>query len=89
MGSQTEPDVVSAPSAIALVSGLTEQELEILYALVDGLSNKEIAARQDLSTRTINMHVRHLFDRLNCRTRTEAVRIALEKKWLPSRRVKV
>jgi ATP/maltotriose-dependent transcriptional regulator MalT len=69
-----------AGSTIVPAFALTERQVEILHALVDGLSNKEIASKLDLSTRTIDMHVRHLFDRLNCRTRAEAVRIALEKK---------
>jgi DNA-binding NarL/FixJ family response regulator len=74
--------VQSTQTASAVTPGfsLTERQVEILHALVDGLSNKEIASKLDLSTRTIDMHVRHLFDRLNCRTRAEAVRIALEKK---------
>ncbi|MBD0257435.1 MAG: AAA family ATPase [Cytophagales bacterium] len=67
---------VLAPSP----GSLTERQSEILTALVQGLSNKEIAARHLLSTRTVDMHVRNIFDRLNCRTRAEAVRIAVEKK---------
>lgn len=62
--------------------GLTQRQVEILRALAGGQTNKEIAAQFDLSTRTVDMHVRRLFDRLNCRTRTEAVRMALEGKWL-------
>jgi DNA-binding NarL/FixJ family response regulator len=60
------------------VSNLTDRQLEILGYLTTGLSNKEIAASTYLSTRTVDMHVRNIFDRLNCRTRTEAAKIALD-----------
>ena len=60
------------------LAGLTGRQAEILQALVEGLSNKEISVKLHLSTRTVDMHVRHLFDRLNCRTRAEAVRKALD-----------
>lgn len=58
---------------------LTERQLEVLRALAKGLANKEIAAKLNLSTRTVDMHVRNILDRLNCRSRTEAVRIATER----------
>ncbi len=56
---------------------LTGRQYEILKLLTEGLSNKEIAVKINLSARTIDMHVRNIFDRLNCRSRTEAVKIAL------------
>ncbi len=57
---------------------LTPRQIEILQGLTHGYSNKQIAEQLFLSTRTVDMHVRHIFDRLNCRSRAEAVRIALE-----------
>lgn len=60
-----------------LTAGLTDRQIDVLHTLIDGLSNKEIASKLNLSTRTVDMHVRHIFDRLNCRSRAEAVRIAL------------
>ncbi|MGA0559993.1 helix-turn-helix transcriptional regulator [Larkinella sp. VNQ87] len=72
----------TAPGKPTVPTGLTERQTEILRALVDGLSNKEISVKLNLSTRTIDMHVRHLFDRLNCRTRAEAVRKALEAEFM-------
>ncbi len=58
----------------AVDSILSPRQLDVARLLMEGLTNKEIAARLYLSTRTVEMHVAHLFDRLNCRTRTEAVR---------------
>jgi len=59
-------------------AGLTSRQYEILQAIAGGLSNKEIAGKLFLSTRTIDMHVRNIFDTLNCRNRTDAVKVAVD-----------
>lgn len=61
---------------------LTPRQTEVLCFLAKGLTSKEIADRLGLSTRTVEMHVGRLLSRLNCRTRPEAVRAALERGWL-------
>jgi DNA-binding CsgD family transcriptional regulator/tetratricopeptide (TPR) repeat protein len=58
---------------------LTKRQLDVLQLLSEGLSNKQIAGRLFLSPRTVDMHIRLIFDRLYCHTRTEAVRIGVEK----------
>ena len=58
---------------------LSPRQLEVARLVMEGFTNKEIAARLYLSTRTVEMHVAHLFDRLNCRTRTEAARQLAER----------
>lgn len=60
------------------VAALTERQNEVLTLIGAGLTNKEIASRLHLSPRTVEMHVARLLDRLNCRTRSEAVRRAAE-----------
>jgi len=57
---------------------LTQRQREVARGLADGQTNKEIASNLHLSTRTVDMHVRHIFDRLDCRTRSEAVRKLLQ-----------
>lgn len=57
---------------------LTRRQREILEQLAAGFSNKEIAANLHLSTRTVDMHVSNILIRFNCRSRTEAVKLALE-----------
>ena len=52
---------------------LTARQLEILILLSKGMSNKEIASELFLSPRTVDMHIRHLFDRLGSNTRWDAV----------------
>ena len=63
-------------------SDLTKRQSDVLRGLAAGLTSKEIADRLGLSTRTVEMHVARLMQRLDCRTRSEAVRIASERGWV-------
>jgi DNA-binding CsgD family transcriptional regulator len=57
-------------------AGLSRRELEVVRLAASGLTNREIAERLVLSTRTIDMHMRNILAKLRCRTRTEAARKA-------------
>jgi DNA-binding CsgD family transcriptional regulator len=57
---------------------LTPRELEVLAALAEGMTNKAIARRLDISLHTVKFHVESLFRKLGARTRTEAVAKAAE-----------
>jgi DNA-binding NarL/FixJ family response regulator len=61
---------------------LTPRQCEVLSFLAAGLTSKEIGDRMGLSTRTVEMHVARLLERLNCRTRPEAVGLAHSRGWL-------
>jgi two-component system, NarL family, response regulator LiaR len=61
---------------------LTERELEVLRLAGGGLSNKEIASRLDVSTRTVQAHLAHTFVKLGVASRTEAVIRALREGWI-------
>ncbi len=52
-------------------ANLTEREQEILECIVDGLSNKLIAHRLDISEGTVKVHVKNLLRKLNLRSRLE------------------
>ncbi len=58
--------------------GLTRRELEILRLVAVGRTNREIARDLFLSPRTVEMHVRHMLSKLDCRSRTEATSKAHE-----------
>jgi DNA-binding NarL/FixJ family response regulator len=61
---------------------LSPRELEVLTLTAKGLTNKQIAYRLNLSERTIQFHLRSVFNKTTTNSRTEAVALALHKGWL-------
>ncbi len=59
---------------------LTPREFEVLVALAEGITNKAIARRLNISLHTVKFHVESLFRKLGARTRTEAVAKASERR---------
>jgi DNA-binding NarL/FixJ family response regulator len=57
--------------------GLTARELEILQLIVDGKSNKEIAAQLDLSANTVAVHRANIMDALGIHKTAELVVYAI------------
>ncbi len=57
---------------------LNNRESEVLRFLVQGLSNKEIASRLDVSESVVKNTLQQLFAKTAVRTRSQLVRIALE-----------
>lgn len=66
-GSALDPHVVATLLARPAnpLAPLTERERTVLELMAQGLTNTAIAKRLVLSERTIEAHVRHLFDKLN------------------------
>jgi DNA-binding CsgD family transcriptional regulator len=59
---------------------LTPRELEVLATLAEGMTNKAIARRLNISLHTVKFHVESVFRKLGARTRTEAVAKASERR---------
>jgi DNA-binding CsgD family transcriptional regulator len=59
---------------------LTPRELDVLAALAEGMTNKAIARRLNISLHTVKFHVESVFRKLGARTRTEAVAKASERR---------
>ena len=57
---------------------LTPRELEVLQLICDGLSNKEIAAKLDLSANTIAVHRANIMNTLGVHKTAELVVYALQ-----------
>lgn len=57
---------------------ISSREAEILALLADGLTGEQIARRLVLSPETVRTHVRNAMEKLDARTRTEAVVKAIE-----------
>jgi DNA-binding NarL/FixJ family response regulator len=62
------------PVSPAASEGLTQRESEILALLSECLSNKEIAHKLEISYDTVRAHLRHIYEKLHVRGRTEAVK---------------
>ena len=56
---------------------LTERELELLYLLADGLSNKVIAEKLFISENTVKYHIKNILQKFGVQNRTEAVAMAM------------
>lgn len=68
----------SRAAADADGAGLSRRELEVVRLLSVGRTNREIAQELFLSRRTVDMHVRNILRKLDCRTRVEAAHRAGE-----------
>ena len=64
--------------------GLTARELEVLASLVEGFSNNAIAKKLSLSTRTVEHHIASILQKMQVRSRSEAVALALKENLLLS-----
>ena len=68
---------------------LSERQHQVLRSILDGLANKEIAAKLQVSETSIKATIQELFNKAGVRTRSQLVRIAIEKystDWLRSER---
>jgi non-specific serine/threonine protein kinase len=73
-------DLISAPAApdpAAAEMGLTKRERDVLHFLVQGLSDREIAAALFISPRTVGGHVTNLLAKLGVDSRTSAATFAV------------
>jgi len=75
-----EPPQLSAlPSESEELLSLSTRELEVLRLLVQGLANKEIGGRLDISESAVKNTLQQLFMKSGVRTRSQLVRIAVER----------
>lgn len=61
---------------------LSARELDVVRLVTEGLSNDEIAARLGVSPKTVESHLRRLFERHHLASRTELAARALRAGWL-------
>jgi DNA-binding CsgD family transcriptional regulator len=59
------------------IAALTGRELEVAELVVDRLTNREIAEELFLSTKTVETHMRHIFEKLGVSSRVEVARALL------------
>jgi two-component system nitrate/nitrite response regulator NarL len=62
--------------------GLTRRELDIVRAIVNGYTNKQIAQQSSISESTVKRHVTHVFDKLGASNRIEVALFAAHHRLL-------
>ena len=77
-GAGAAPDGVTQAAATPAAEGLSEREVEVLRLLATSLSGPEIAQQLFMSVNTFRTHSRHIFTKLDVKTRRSAVLRAAE-----------
>jgi len=70
------------PRAGASLARLSERELDVVRLVVEGRSNDEIGGRLGIGPKTVESHLRRLFERFDLASRTELATRALREGWL-------
>ncbi|MBV8903588.1 MAG: PAS domain S-box protein [Acidobacteriia bacterium] len=76
---EEEPQPAFSTNARGQDLDLSGRELDVLRLLVQGLSNKEIAAGIGISESAVKNAIQQLFGKSGVRTRSQLVRVALER----------
>jgi DNA-binding NarL/FixJ family response regulator len=62
----------------SLIDPLTAREMEVIQLMAQGLANKQIALALGISEHTVKFHLSALYAKLNCASRTEALKRGIE-----------
>ena len=73
------PGVAQSLAERAYQSDLSPREHEVIQLVVEGLSNKQIADRLDLTEATVKTHLTHIFEKLGVEDRTQAAMAAVKR----------
>jgi len=65
-----------------IIDPLTARERQVLQLAAEGLANKEIAVRLQLSEHTVKFHLSSLYSKMGVSSRTEAVRTGTRQGWV-------
>ena len=74
--------VKPSPKGAAKTGELSEREAEVARLTAAGHGNKEIAARLDLSVKTVETYRARSLEKLGLKSRAELVRYAFQQGWL-------
>jgi DNA-binding CsgD family transcriptional regulator len=70
---------VTLPSPDPQWPELTESERAVVALVAEGATNREVADRLFISPYTVNSHLRHIFSKLEIRSRVELARLAMQR----------
>jgi DNA-binding NarL/FixJ family response regulator len=83
IGRRTAADRTRTDRFAEPVEQLTAREVQVLELLAEGLSNKAIADRLDISDQTVKFHVAAICGKLGAVNRTDAARRAIRQGIIP------
>lgn len=82
----SEPEVLESRALLRTYScegfGVTEREIEIIKNIAEGLSNKQIADKLNLSTHTVNTHRKNIMSKLDVNNTAGIVMFAVKNQLL-------
>jgi DNA-binding CsgD family transcriptional regulator len=58
--------------------GLTNREIEVLRLVSRGLTNKQVAQKLDMSSRSVGQHLAHAYEKIGVTTRAGAAMFAMK-----------
>ena len=83
LGRLYQPPILhEAMDSLEVLDPLTARERQVLQLAAEGLANKEIAARLQISEHTVKFHLSSLYSKLGVSSRTEAVRTGTRLGWV-------
>lgn len=65
------------------IEPLTDREMDVLRLAAKGFTNKAIGMQLNISDRTVQGHLAHIFAKMQATSRTEAVMRSLSLGWIP------
>jgi DNA-binding NarL/FixJ family response regulator len=82
----SEPEITQSKAMVKTFScdgfGVTEREIEIIKYIAEGLSNKQIADKLNLSTHTVNTHRKNIMNKLDVNNTAGIVMFAVKNQLL-------
>lgn len=79
---QSELSATTGRSSSSSDSPLSKREQDVIELLVQGLRDREISEQLYISERTVKFHVKNMLNKLNVKTRIQAVYEATRKGWI-------
>jgi len=77
LGRESRGQASLAHTAAARIAVLTERERQVLERLIAGQPNKVIAFELDISPRTVEIHRAHVMEKMQAKSLSDVVRLAL------------
>ncbi len=76
---QPAPTIAPTSPRPAYPDGLTEREVEVLRLVTQGMTDTQVAEQLVLSPRTVQGHLRSIYQKIHVKSRRAAMRYAIER----------